>query len=237
MNKLALTFALTLSLFLGRASGQDAPAPKAPYVKTPPPGTSWSAEIRYRPEDLQAPTPPDGPASGAEARPRYKAQVSLPVRLRSFHSTNGIQHVETYFSDGRKEEYYQVAGRQLRFIDGTRKAVALSEVPHFPAVDWLPPGGVYKGVETLENVPCHAFTVSAAYLAAIPLDPATKYLAWINVETGYPVQVRQNEVLYKFSPVTPWAETITLPAEFLAAMEKVKKEQRAIQALRQANAR
>lgn len=211
------------------AQEKPASAPKPPYVKVPPSGTTWTVEIR---------TQKTGHGSQEAAKVESdsaRSKVSMPVRVRSWYGTNQVQRVETTFSDGHTEEYYAVKGVQLMKYDGSNKVAALSEIPHFPGLDWLNGNGTYVGLETVGKIPCHSFKVTPGFLQSIPLPPETKYLAWINTETKFPVQAQLDEVFYRFSAVTPWPDKVELPREYQSALEKVQAQQRALEVMRDIN--
>lgn len=207
-----------------------AEVPKPPYVKFPPPGTVWSVDIKTNGSESAG-----NETASAPAGPKMK--ISVPIKTTCRFGTNGIQLFQTAYSDGARDEYYVIKRQLLRMYPGTKKVAVLSAPYPFPGLEWVGAGGTYIGEEEVEKRSCHKFKVTEAYLLAIPLDPGTKYYAWIDMATGYPVQAQMDDVLYRFSPVTPYAENVELPSAYTAALKKAEQQQRALEVMRAQNAR
>ena len=228
MNNRPFLTSLILLAMLGPLPAADAPKP--PFVKAAPAGTTWSVEIRNRALDK----PTDAPAEDPGAP---KLVVSVPVKISCHSGTNGVQVYNTAFSDGKYDEYYVFKRQMLRKYDGSEKIAVLSAPEAFPGLEWLPSGGTYVGEDAVDSKPCYKFKVTPEYLAAIPLLPETRYFAWIEIATGYPVQVQTDDILYRYSAVEPWNESVELPPAYQAALKKIAQQQRALEVMRAQNAR
>jgi hypothetical protein len=201
--------------------------PATPFVKMPPPGSQWSMTIKSKNRESLRPSDSKNDASRPMITP-----VGLDMRI----GTNRFQEGAVTYSDGSRKVFYLVEEYVLQRFDNSEKIAAFPIVcgegftslrtSLFPGVSWLSAAN-YSGREMLEKVECDKFIMNDPDISQkFPLS------AWIRIQDRYPVRVQLGETTYQFSEVTSFPQEVQLPARYLAALEKLRFQQRLIKRLK-----
>jgi hypothetical protein len=219
-----ILYSLTFAIALTSATGA-VPPPEAPYVATPRPGTGWDIQVGY--ENATNATP----ASGRQL---------LNIHC---HCGKSATHIVAKWSDGTTNEAYVIGKRFVQKNPQTGAFITLPvqdadlEFPVFTsgyqATAWLSAEN-YQGVDSRAKTSCYKFQKIASKKSAAATDNNSAeegVAAWISVKDKTPVFVQVRQTRYEFSAIQPAENDVELPAEYAAFLEKIRKEEAALEFL------
>ncbi len=184
-----------------------------------------------------------------------KTEVSsrLPDTVQITLGRNQVTEGIVHYSDGRKEEYYILRNALLQRLANSREiwisSITDSEaamdstdivesptpfrVGRFPGTSWLSLKN-YQGIDMIDDKPCYRY---AMILPGQEYFPDLNRQTWIRVEDGYPAKVQVNSLVINFSPVVKFDGDVPLPPDYLNVLRRNEEHQKAMEAMRKANAR
>lgn len=230
MNSWIVLLGLMSTVVWAAESETPRVTPSPPFVKSPPPGSQWSVEIKSAPPDK---TPQAGPEKNAST------VAVTPVKLERRLGTNRIQEAVTIYSDGSRQIFYIVDESILQHYDNSDKIAVFPVEPasdfaslrtkSFPGLGWLS-ASTYAGPATLKKSECEKFLLKGGASSNLPADMTMT--AWIRVSDGYPIRAQFGDRLYEYSEVTAYSREVQLPVEYLEALGKHRAGQSLVEKLK-----
>lgn len=234
MNKFAAILLSVLSFCISPLPAQETPTP--PFVKTPPPGSTWSVIIES----------PDIPKKEKEkekdaAKPAEEVKkISVPNALLMKSGRNGVILGQIFYTNDRRDTFYVTNGSLLVQASNTNKVFTLSlqtsernpfslQVSAFPGTAWIAREN-YKGAVKKNGIDYLQYELIVKIA-----DRDIKMEALIRKDNRYPGEVKIDEVTYKFEAVTPFSENIPLPESYRAVLAREQDERLALDLMRKQN--
>ncbi|PAW77483.1 MAG: hypothetical protein B9S32_10820 [Verrucomicrobia bacterium Tous-C9LFEB] len=200
--------------------------PSPPFVKSPPPGSQWSVEIKTVTREKTSPV------------------GITPIRLEKRVGTNRILEAVTTYTDGTRKTFYIVDESILQRYDNSDKIAvfpvesggdfASLRTKSFPGLGWLSASN-YAGLAMIKKSECAKFLLKGG--AGSDLQADMILTAWIRVSDGYPVRAQLGDVIYEYSEVTSYSREVPLPAEYQEALGKLRAGQSLVEKLKAKAAR
>ncbi len=236
------SFALLLPAFacavhLARA---DAP-PAPPFVRVPPPGSSWEVKI----ENIQKPEEKKREAEGLAdaAQKADKKPPLVPVSLALKSGRSGVTEGVISYSDKHQEFFYVADGSIFQQATNSKNVIILSakaserdplslRVASFPGLGWLAKE-YFVGTKKTDTGDLLHFSRTLTIKDNPQPGPAME--AWIRSTDRQPVEARVENWIFRFGEVTPFEGTVSLPESFQTALAHERAQRNALEAIRQIN--
>ena len=211
------------------------PLPREPLPSRAPHFAHW--QMSY-----EAPKAGPGAAAASSSPAANQRQISVTKTGTTYHReeiTGTGTEIEQWWMDG-----FQLTGKAggpYSFSDGNDGSIDQIDyqISDFPELDWIG-ADCYVGIASVAGVKCFFFTKqiqpeSRAMLMRMPAGeggPRVEASAWLDAQTGLPVQTSVGgwRATYRFLP--PPSATLDFPADGLARIRALQAQTAALKSAR-----
>jgi len=229
--------ALVCALHLARADTPPAP----PYVRVPPPGSSWVVEIENTAKPGKSKKEAGTPEDPAQKTDQEPARVPVSLTMKSGRS--GVTEGVIAYSDKHQEFFYVADGSIFQQATNSKNVIILSakaserdplslRVASFPGLGWLAKE-YFVGTKKTDTGDLLHFSRTPAIKDNPQPGPAME--AWIRSTDRQPVEARVENWIFRFGEVTPFEGTVALPEGFQTALANERAQRNALEAIRRVN--